>query len=186
MKKNKLIKLISLFVFLSFLVLPSLVYGQNVGTKATFSTQTLGCKLTSSPLASGPHVGNLLNYITCLIGSSVIPLIFSLAIVVFIWGVVQFVMATDDEAKKKKGKEFMLWGIIALAVMVSVWGLVNIIGSTFGIKNVVPTLNTNTNTNININTSTGNSYESLPQISPIIDVIDGIPNDPFYTPNPAT
>jgi hypothetical protein len=77
---------------------------------------------------------DLLCYITNIINSAIIPLIFSLAFLSFIWGIVQFVINSDDEAKKTKGKQFMLWGIIALTVMVSVWGLVNILGATFNVN----------------------------------------------------
>jgi len=57
----------------------------------------------------------------------------------FVWGVVQFVLNSDEEVKKEKGRQFMLWGIIALTVMISVWGLVAILGDTFKIKtNVLP------------------------------------------------
>lgn len=87
-------------------------------------------------------LGTLLNYIACTIGSSIIPLIFALAMATFIWGVVQYVINNDDESKKTKGKQFMIWGIIGLAVMVSVWGLVGILGNTFGIKTVIPQLST--------------------------------------------
>ena len=74
-----------------------------------------------------------MHYVTCTISVSVIPLIFAVATLMFVWGVVQYVINTEDEAKKSKGRQFMIWGIIALAVMVSVWGLVSILGGTFGI-----------------------------------------------------
>jgi len=64
----------------------------------------------------------------------VIPLIFALAVAMFVWGVVQFVINSSEEAKKEKGKQFMVWGIIALTVMVCVWGLVAILGNTFGVN----------------------------------------------------
>ena len=93
---------------------------------------------------SNPKFQDLLKYVTCIITSSVVPLIFALALVVFTWGVVQYVINSDDETKKAKGRDFMIWGIIALAVMVSVWGLVNILRSTFGIgaENFIPQLQT--------------------------------------------
>jgi hypothetical protein len=88
---------------------------------------------------SNPNLQNLLQYITCLITNSVVPLIFALALVMFIWGVVQYVINSDEEAKKEKGRQFMIWGIIALTVMVSVWGLVRVLGDTFGIdSNFIP------------------------------------------------
>lgn len=85
-----------------------------------------------------PKVGDILGYATCLIGSSIIPLFFALAVVMFIWGVVQYVINGEDEAKKTKGKQFMIWGIIGLAVMISIWGLVGILTDTFGVKNYIP------------------------------------------------
>jgi FtsH-binding integral membrane protein len=72
--------------------------------------------------------------VTCVIGTSVIPLLFILAIASFVWGVVQYVINSDEEAKKAKGRNFMIWGIIALVVMTSIWGLVQIFGNTFKIN----------------------------------------------------
>ncbi len=90
-------------------------------------------------LATNPLFQDLLRYVTCIIAKSVFPLIFVLAIVMFVWGVVQYVINNDEEAKKAKGKQFMIWGIIGLTVMVSVWGLVRIVGKTFNIDtNFIP------------------------------------------------
>ncbi len=92
---------------------------------------------------SNVMLGDLFTYITCYIGRFVIPFIFSLALVTFVWGVVQFVINTDEEAKKAKGKQFMIWGIIALTVMVSVWSLVGILGSTFNLDtSILPKVRT--------------------------------------------
>ena len=103
--------------------------GRGVWTENSSSGSNFGC---STP-DSNSKLQNLLTYATCIISSSVIPLIFALALAMFIWGVVQYVIKSDEEAKKEKGRQFMIWGIIALTVMVSVWGLVAILGNTFGI-----------------------------------------------------
>jgi hypothetical protein len=88
-------------------------------------------------LAGHPKFQDVLCYITGIINSSVIPLIFALATVMFVWGVVQFfIINANEEAKRAQGKQFMIWGIIALAVMLSVWGLVGILGNTFSIKDM--------------------------------------------------
>ncbi|MFA6586162.1 MAG: hypothetical protein WCS86_03325 [Candidatus Paceibacterota bacterium] len=91
-------------------------------------------------LIANPKFQDLLTYINCIINRSVIPLIFALATVMFVWGVVQYVINSDEEAKKEKGREFMVWGIIGLTVMFGIWGLVSILGNTFGIENVIPQL----------------------------------------------
>ncbi|MBI2631092.1 hypothetical protein HYW73_02650 [Candidatus Nomurabacteria bacterium] len=76
----------------------------------------------------------LLNFGVCLINNSIIPLIFAVAILMFIWGAVKFfIINSDEEAKREQGKQFMIWGIIALTVMTTVWGLVALLGGTFGI-----------------------------------------------------
>jgi hypothetical protein len=75
------------------------------------------------------------SYIVCIINNSIIPLMFALAVVFFVWGAIKFfIINADEEAKREQGKQFMVWGIVALAVMLSVWGLVNILGVTFGIS----------------------------------------------------
>lgn len=82
-----------------------------------------------------------MDYFTCIIGSSVIPLLFALAVVMFVWGTIKFfIIDVDEESKREQGRQFMLWGIIALAVMVSVWGLVNVLATTFNVKgtNFIP------------------------------------------------
>ncbi|MEK7572282.1 MAG: hypothetical protein AAB493_00260 [Patescibacteria group bacterium] len=84
-------------------------------------------------LASNPKLQDLLGYVTCIISKSIIPLILTLAVALFVWGVVQYVINDQEEAKKARGRQFMIWGIIGITVMVSVWGLVGILGNTFGI-----------------------------------------------------
>lgn len=64
--------------------------------------------------------------------SQLIPIFFAIALIVFIWGLVQFLLANGSEDKTEDGKRIMIWGIIALFVMASVWGLVNFLRGSFG------------------------------------------------------
>lgn len=61
-----------------------------------------------------------------------LPALFTLAVVVFFWGVVRYIFAGEQD--KEKAKKTMLWGVIAIFVMASIWGLVKFIGDTFGIQ----------------------------------------------------
>ena len=70
-------------------------------------------------------IGDLLNI--------VIPVVIALGIVYFVWGIISYVIAGDEEAKTK-GRDRMIYGIIGLAVIVAMWGLVNILLTTFGVK----------------------------------------------------
>jgi Type IV secretion system pilin len=57
-----------------------------------------------------------------------IPLLLGIALLYFVWGVVQFVAAAGDEGARSEGKSKMIWGIVGLFVIVSVWGFVNFLG----------------------------------------------------------
>lgn len=85
-------------------------------------------------------IGSVLDFGTCLIVKSLVPLLFAIAIIGFMWGVIQMVINPEDAEKRKKGKMYMVWGIVALFVMLSIFGLVQIITNTFGINPVVPQL----------------------------------------------
>jgi FtsH-binding integral membrane protein len=64
--------------------------------------------------------------------SKLIPLVIGAAVLVFLWGILKFVIASSEE-DKAKGRQFMIWGVIGLFVMVSVWGLVNFFRNTLGL-----------------------------------------------------
>jgi hypothetical protein len=115
---------------------PANIINNNLQTQAS---NTASCFTT---FQQGGKLGDLFNYATCIISTSVIPLLFVLAVASFIWGVVQYVINTEEEGKRAKGRDFMIWGIIALSVMVSIWGIVSIFRNTFGIENVLPQVQT--------------------------------------------
>lgn len=74
-----------------------------------------------------------------LINDIFVPLIFAVAFLVFIFGILQFlILGGSNEEKRDQGKQLMIWGIIGFFVMASVWGLVNILRGTFRLDNQVP------------------------------------------------
>lgn len=79
--------------------------------------------------------------VTGLINSVLVPLVFAVAFVVFIWGVFTYFIASgDNDEKRENGKKLMLYSIVGFFLMVSVWGLVNILLGTFNLQNSVPNL----------------------------------------------
>lgn len=68
----------------------------------------------------------------------VVPLIFAIALVAFLWGIFQYFFSGAE--KKEEAKDFLLYGIIGLFIMVSVWGLVRILTGTFLLENAQPNL----------------------------------------------
>ncbi len=65
-----------------------------------------------------------------------ITLIFALAIVYFLYGVVEFLMNQDNDEKKTTGKSHMLWGVIGLTIMIGVITIMNMILDTLEIKGI--------------------------------------------------
>lgn len=63
---------------------------------------------------------------------AIIPLLIGIALVMFLYGVVMYVVRSgaDDKAK---AINYIIYGIIGLFVMVSVWGLVNLVQDTLDI-----------------------------------------------------
>ena len=94
-------------------------------------------------LAAAQTIDNLSEVGSTVIGiinNILVPVIFALAFIIFIWGVFQyFIYGGHDEEAKEKGKSLMLWGLIGFFVMVSVWGLVNILVGTFQTNTALPT-----------------------------------------------
>ena len=91
-----------------------------------------------------------LNYFT-LLGNQIIavlrlliPIVFSLAVIYFFWGLAKFILAAGDEEARAAGKQIMLWGVVAIFVMASVYGLVTLLGSIVGVapvtNQIIPTV----------------------------------------------
>jgi len=80
----------------------------------------------------GPTAFNLLATIGAIL-NFIIPLLIVIAVIWFIYGVLKYATAKDNEAQAE-GRSVMINGIIALFVIVSIWGLVAVINSTFGIN----------------------------------------------------
>ncbi len=126
---------------MTLVVLPVVVSAQVTSPVASGSyckDYTGGLNLTA-----GKTVTDILKFGTCFIQRSIIPLLFTLAVLFFVYGVVDFIRASATGDKLDDKKQFMMWGIIALAVMTGVWGLVAIVTNTFGISNVIPQLPVN-------------------------------------------
>jgi|SRR3989338_934905 len=60
-----------------------------------------------------------------------IGMLFVLATVVFLWGVVKYVIAQGDEKKIEDGRSYIIYGLFGLFIMVAMWGIVNAAVLTF-------------------------------------------------------
>jgi uncharacterized membrane protein YidH (DUF202 family) len=78
-------------------------------------------------------VAPLLQKINEIILNPVIVLLFTVALLIFFWGVFEFVRNTSDEQGRSDGQRHMLWGIIGMFIMLAAFGIIRIILATFGI-----------------------------------------------------
>ena len=87
-------------------------------------------------LAAINNVSDLGSFVINTINNVLVPVLFAVAFVVFLWGAFYtFIVGANDEEVKTKGKNLMLWGLIGFFVMVSIWGLVNILTGTISFGN---------------------------------------------------
>lgn len=76
---------------------------------------------------------NLINNITRLILNPLIELLFVIALIVFVWGIVQFVNSETADNKREEGKKKIMYGVLGMFVMFSAYGIIHLILDTFGI-----------------------------------------------------
>ena len=79
----------------------------------------------------GINIGALKPYgdsIKGLINDILVPVLFAIAFIVFLWGTFKyFIWGADDEDARKTGRQFVLWGVIGFVVILALWGLVNLL-----------------------------------------------------------
>ena len=80
-------------------------------------------------------VGSGTTGIIGLLNTVVIPIIFTLAFVAFIWGIVNaFIIHGADGTAQTKGRNMALWGLIGMVALFSIWSIVAMLLSTLGIS----------------------------------------------------
>ena len=78
-------------------------------------------------------ISEFLNDINRLILNPLIILAFAVALLVFFWGIFQFISSQTVDAGREEGKRKILWGLFGMFVMISAYGLVHLILGTFSI-----------------------------------------------------
>ncbi len=93
-------------------------------------------KLIETAYAAGTLNGKAVDTDTLLqsildnIVNPLITLMVAVAIIYFLWGMLQFVRNAESSDERKKGGMNMLWGAIGLFIMVTAYGVVNLIVGT--------------------------------------------------------
>lgn len=88
--------------------------------------------LPSFTHAAPVTLGSMINAVTNVF-KRFIPILLSLAVLVFFWGLVKFINHADDEKELEDGKQLMIWGMISLFVMIALWSIIGWIQSNLGL-----------------------------------------------------
>jgi len=62
----------------------------------------------------------------------IIALLFALAFVYFIWGVIRYAWSGEQESMREEGKRSIVWGVVGMFIMFSVFGIMRLIIGTIG------------------------------------------------------
>jgi len=60
----------------------------------------------------------------------VILFVFGLAVIIFVWGALQFIIHGDDPKARETGRLTILYGTLGMFIMVSAWGIIYLISNT--------------------------------------------------------
>lgn len=83
-------------------------------------------------------ITEFLGKVNAAILNPLIVLLLIVALVVFLWGIFQFVLHNDDETERERGKRSIVWGLVGMFIMFAVWGIVRLILGTLGIPTSWP------------------------------------------------
>ncbi len=68
--------------------------------------------------------------------NDVVWLFITLAIVIFFWGLIKYLLNVGEE--KSEGVQIMFYGVLAIFVMVSIWGIIRLLQTTFSVTSTTP------------------------------------------------
>ena len=78
-------------------------------------------------------ITSFLNKVNAVIINPLVVLIFAIALLVFFWGIFQFISSASEGSERDKGKKKILYGLIGMFVMFSAYGLIRVVLGTFGV-----------------------------------------------------
>lgn len=124
MKKFKWLAVLAL---IAVLAVPALTFAQQYVQGG--NTANISCDDLKDPDTGATTLMFILCRISLLI-NSIIPVLIALGVLYFIYGVITYVIAKDEEAKGR-GRDVMINGLIGLLVITTIWGLIFILKRTF-------------------------------------------------------
>ncbi len=77
---------------------------------------------------------DLVGKISGVIVNPLIVIMFTFALVLFLWGVLTYISKSNNPEVRAKGAQHILWGIIGMALMFTSFTIVRIVLDTFGLQ----------------------------------------------------
>jgi preprotein translocase subunit SecG len=87
-------------------------------------------------IAQASGLDTFLQRINYYIVNPLIRILFALAVIYFIYGIVQYILNRSNAEEKERGRKHIMWGLIGLFIMTSVFFILRILVSTFGLDGV--------------------------------------------------
>mgnify|MGYP001558029711 CR=1 FL=1 len=78
-------------------------------------------------------IAGFLQSVSALILNPLITLAFAVALLVFFWGVVEFIRSETADAKRADGQKKIVYGLVGMFIMFSAYGIIQLILDTLGI-----------------------------------------------------
>jgi hypothetical protein len=78
-------------------------------------------------------ITQFLNKVNDLILNPIIRLAFVIALLVFFWGIFEFIRSETADKGREQGKKKILYGLLGMFIMFSAYGIIRLILNTFGI-----------------------------------------------------
>jgi len=88
---------------------------------------------TKVAYAASTNLDGFIKNVNAFIINPLIVFLFALALVLFLYGMLEFIMNAGSDEKRTSGKSHMLWGIVGLTIMIGVWSILGIVLNTLNI-----------------------------------------------------
>jgi len=83
-------------------------------------------------LAQTGDITLLVQKISFYILNPIISVIFGIAFMFFLWGIVEYFWQSDSDEARTKGTNHILWGLIGMFIMFTAFAILRIIANTIG------------------------------------------------------
>lgn len=92
----------------------------------------------ASLVFAAQDIDTLMAKIAKLIINPAIVLIFAVALITFLYGLLEFLQNAENPDKRSTGQSHMLWGVIGMFIMMSVFTIMRILQQTVGSDVKIP------------------------------------------------